>query len=104
LPWLILVILVIVLVAWLIGLLADVAGSAIHFLLIVASVILIYNLVTRGRAARTTVGRGGVGSRRRAGASSGSDSAQTRIRPDIRVAPVVELSWGGHQLAALVAD
>ena len=43
-------ILVVVLVLWLIGLLADIAGSAIHLLLIVALIVLVYNLVTRGRA------------------------------------------------------
>jgi hypothetical protein len=36
---------------WLIGLVADVAGGAIHLLLVIALVILIYNLLTRGRAA-----------------------------------------------------
>jgi hypothetical protein len=44
-------ILVIVLVVWLIALVADIAGGAIHVLLIVALAVLIYNLVTRGRAA-----------------------------------------------------
>jgi hypothetical protein len=44
-------ILVVVLVLWLIGLVADVAGGAINLLLVVALVILIYNLVTRRRAA-----------------------------------------------------
>ncbi len=43
-------ILVIILIVWLIGLLADVAGSLIHILLIVALAILIYNLVTGRRA------------------------------------------------------
>ena len=42
--------LVIVLVIWLIGLLADVAGGLIHLLLIVALAILIYNLITGRRA------------------------------------------------------
>ncbi|MGH2533504.1 MAG: lmo0937 family membrane protein [Thermomicrobiales bacterium] len=44
-------ILVIILVVWLIGLLADVAGGLIHLLLIVALAVLIYNLVTGRRAA-----------------------------------------------------
>lgn len=43
-------ILAVVLVVWLIGLLADIAGNAVHILLIVALAILIYNLVTGRRA------------------------------------------------------
>ena len=43
-------ILVIVLVVWFIGLLADIAGNLIHLLLIVALAILIYNLITSRRA------------------------------------------------------
>lgn len=43
-------ILVVVLVIWLIGMLANVAGSVIHLLLIVALGILIYNLITGRRA------------------------------------------------------
>ena len=43
-------ILVIVLVVWLIGLLADVAGTFIHLLLIVALIILIYNLIIGRRS------------------------------------------------------
>ncbi len=43
-------ILAVVLVVWLIGLLADIAGSLIHLLLIVALAILIYNLITGRRA------------------------------------------------------
>lgn len=42
-------ILVVILIVWLIGLLAEVAGSLIHLLLIVALAILIYNLVTGRR-------------------------------------------------------
>ncbi len=42
--------LAIVLVVWLIGLLADLAGNLIHLLLVVALVILIYQLVTGRRA------------------------------------------------------
>ena len=73
-------ILVIVLVVWLIGLEADIVGSAIHLLLVVALVIPIYNLVTRGACGLTAAGKGDAGSRRRAGASSDSDSARTLIR------------------------
>lgn len=43
-------ILAVVLVVWLIGLVADVAGNFIHLLLIVAALILIYNLVTGRRS------------------------------------------------------
>jgi hypothetical protein len=43
-------ILVVVLIIWLIGLLADVAGNLVHLLLIVALAILIYNLVTGRRS------------------------------------------------------
>ena len=43
-------ILVVVLIVWLIGLLADIGGGLIHILLIVALAILIYNLVTGRRA------------------------------------------------------
>ena len=44
------VILAIILVLWLVGLLARVAGNLIHLLLIVALVLLIYNLVTGRRS------------------------------------------------------
>ncbi|MDQ3540660.1 MAG: lmo0937 family membrane protein [Chloroflexota bacterium] len=43
-------ILAVVLVVWLIGLLVDVAGNFIHLLLIVAALILIYNVVTGRRS------------------------------------------------------
>jgi hypothetical protein len=43
-------VLVIVLVIWLIGLIADIGGGLIHLLLIVALVILVYNLITGRRA------------------------------------------------------
>jgi predicted membrane metal-binding protein len=43
-------ILVVALVVWLIGLLADIAGNLIHLLLIVALAILIYNLIASRRA------------------------------------------------------
>jgi hypothetical protein len=42
-------ILVIVLVIWLIGLIADIGGGLIHLLLIVALVILVFNLITGRR-------------------------------------------------------
>ena len=44
------VILAVVLVVWLVGLLADIAGNLIHFLLLGALVILVYNLVTGRRS------------------------------------------------------
>ncbi len=44
------VFLAVVLVVWLVGLLADIAGNLIHFLLLVALVILVYNLVTGRRS------------------------------------------------------
>ncbi len=43
-------ILVIAVVVWLLGLLLDIGGSLIHVLLILAAVILIYNLITGRRA------------------------------------------------------
>jgi hypothetical protein len=42
--------LAIILVIWLIGFLADIAGGLIHILLVVALVVLIWNLVTGRRA------------------------------------------------------
>ncbi|HEV2073475.1 MAG TPA: lmo0937 family membrane protein [Thermomicrobiales bacterium] len=44
------IILVVIVAIWLIGLLADIAGSLIHLLLVVALIILIYNLVVGRRA------------------------------------------------------
>ena len=44
------VVLMLILVLWLIGVMADVAGGLIHLLLVVALVILIINLI-RGRGA-----------------------------------------------------
>ena len=44
------VVLVVVLVVWLIGLLADVAGNLIHLLLVVAPAVLVYSLLTSRRA------------------------------------------------------
>ena len=43
-------ILVILLVLWLVGLLANVGGGLIHLLLVVAAVVLVINLVTGRRA------------------------------------------------------
>lgn len=42
-------VLFIVLAFWLIGFLLDIAGGIIHFLLVIAAIILIYNLVTGRR-------------------------------------------------------
>ncbi len=44
-------ILAVVLVVWLIGFLADVAGNLIHLLLLVALAILAYNFITGRRSA-----------------------------------------------------
>jgi hypothetical protein len=44
-------VLAIVLVVWLLGLTLRFAGNAIHFLLIVALIILAYNLITGRRSA-----------------------------------------------------
>jgi hypothetical protein len=43
-------ILVILLVLWLLGLLTSVAGGFIHLLLVIAAVVLVYNLLTGRRA------------------------------------------------------
>jgi hypothetical protein len=43
-------VLVIILVLWLLGLVLNLAGGLIHLLLIVAAIILIYNLVAGRRA------------------------------------------------------
>ncbi len=42
-------ILVIIVAVWLVGLLLDIGGSLIHLLLVVALIILIYNLITGRR-------------------------------------------------------
>jgi hypothetical protein len=42
-------VLVIIVAVWLLGLLLDIGGSLIHLLLIVALIILIYNLITGRR-------------------------------------------------------
>ena len=44
------IILVVIVAIWLIGFLADIAGGLIHLLLVVALIILIYNLVVGRRA------------------------------------------------------
>jgi hypothetical protein len=44
------VILVVLLVLWLLGLIASVGGSLIHLLLVIALVVLVFNLVTGRRA------------------------------------------------------
>jgi len=46
-----LIVVAVLAVLWLIGLLADLAGNAIHLLLIIAAAVLIYQLVTGRRAA-----------------------------------------------------
>ncbi|HET6745555.1 MAG TPA: lmo0937 family membrane protein [Candidatus Limnocylindria bacterium] len=43
-------ILVILLVLWLLGLLTSVAGGFIHLLLVIAAIVLVYNLLTGRRA------------------------------------------------------
>lgn len=43
-------ILAIVLIVWVVGLLADIAGNLIHFLLLIALAILVYNFITGRRA------------------------------------------------------
>jgi len=45
------IVLLAVLAVWLVGLLLNIAGGIIHVLLVVALVILVYNLVTGRRAA-----------------------------------------------------
>ncbi len=42
-------ILVIIVAVWLVGLLLDIGGSLIHLLLVVALIILVYNLITGRR-------------------------------------------------------
>lgn len=43
-------VIVILFVLWLVGLLVHIGGGLIHLLLVVAVILLVYNLVTRGRA------------------------------------------------------
>ncbi len=42
-------IIIILFVLWLLGLLANIGGGLIHILLVIAVIVLVYNLVTRGR-------------------------------------------------------
>lgn len=44
------IILVVIVAIWLIGLLAEIGGALIHLLLVVALIILVYNLVVGRRA------------------------------------------------------
>jgi hypothetical protein len=44
-------VLVVLIVLWLVGLIADIAGGLIHILLVIALAVLIYNLVTGRRSA-----------------------------------------------------
>jgi hypothetical protein len=43
-------VLVVILVLWLIGLLTSTAGNLVHLLLVLALIVLIYNLITGRRA------------------------------------------------------
>lgn len=43
-------IIVILIVLWLLGLIGNIGGSLIHALLVIAAIVLIYNLVTGRRA------------------------------------------------------
>jgi Family of unknown function (DUF5670) len=47
--WAVVVVLV---VLWLLGLIVHIGGGLIHILLVVALIVLIYNLITRSRASR----------------------------------------------------
>ena len=42
-------IIVVLVVLWLLGLLAHIGGALIHILLVIAVVVFVFNLVTRGR-------------------------------------------------------
>lgn len=44
------IVFVIIVALWLIGLVANIAGNFIHLLLVVALIVLIYNLITGRRA------------------------------------------------------
>jgi hypothetical protein len=44
-------VMVILFVLWLFGLVLHIGGGLIHLLLVVAAILLVYNLVTRGRVA-----------------------------------------------------
>jgi hypothetical protein len=47
--WAVVVVLV---VLWLLGLIVHIGGGLIHLLLVIALIVLIYNLITRSRATR----------------------------------------------------
>jgi Family of unknown function (DUF5670) len=47
--WAVVVVLV---VLWLLGLIVHIGGGLIHLLLVIALIVLIYNLITRSRASR----------------------------------------------------
>jgi uncharacterized protein DUF5670 len=47
--WTVVVILV---VLWLLGLIFHIAGGLIHILLVIALIVLVYNLITRSRSTR----------------------------------------------------
>ena len=47
--WAVVVVLV---VLWLLGLIVHIGGGLIHILLVIALIVLIYNLITRSRATR----------------------------------------------------
>ena len=47
--WAVVVVLV---VLWLLGLVVHIGGGLIHLLLVIALIVLIYNLITRSRATR----------------------------------------------------
>ena len=46
------VVVVVLVVLWLLGLIVHIGGGLIHILLIVALIVLIYNLITRSRTTR----------------------------------------------------
>ena len=46
------VVVVVLVVLWLLGLIAHIGGGLIHILLVIALIVLIYNLITRSRATR----------------------------------------------------
>ncbi len=47
--WAVVIVLV---VLWLLGLIVHIGGGLIHILLVIALIVLIYNLITRSRATR----------------------------------------------------
>jgi hypothetical protein len=42
-------VIVVLFVLWLVGLVANIGGGLIHILLVVAAIVLVYNLITRNR-------------------------------------------------------